>query len=90
KLELRINRFIDVGTPTEADLIALNPNLSRLLPPSEMEISMVLQRTDEIVAGSDIHTLPPLMDPILARLAKVTMDLDNRSDISYTPAQRGI
>lgn len=90
KLELRINRFIDVGTPTEADLIALNPNLSRLLPPSEMEISMVLQRTDEIVAGSDIHTLPPLMDPILARLAKVTMDLDNRSDISYTPVQRGI
>lgn len=90
KLELRINRFIDVGTPTEADLIALNPNLSRLLPPSEMEISMVLQRTDEIVAGSDIHTLPPLMDPILARLAKVTMDLDNRSDISYTPIQRGI
>ncbi|EAO1753369.1 conjugal transfer protein TrbC [Salmonella enterica subsp. enterica serovar Muenchen] len=90
KLELRINRFIDVGTPTEADLIALNPNLSRLLPPSEMEISMVLQRTDEIVASSDIHTLPPLMDPILARLAKVTMDLDNRSDISYTPAQRGI
>lgn len=90
KLELRINRFIDVGTPTEADLIALNPNLSRPLPPSEMEISMVLQRTDEIIAGSDIHTLPPLMDPILARLAKVTMDLDNRSDISYTPAQRGI
>lgn len=90
KLELRINRFIDTGTPTEADLIALNPNLSRLLPPSEIEISMVLQRTDEIVAGSDIHTLPPLMDPILARLAKVTMDLDNRSDISYTPVQRGI
>jgi intracellular multiplication protein IcmO len=90
KLELRINRFIDIGSPTEADLIAQNPHLSRLLPPSEMEVSMVLQRTDEIVAGSQTHTIPPLMDPILARLMKVAMDLDNRCDISYSPTQRGI
>ena len=51
---------------------------------------MVLQRTDEIVAGSQTHTIPPLMDPILARLMKVAMDLDNRCDISYSPTQRGI
>lgn len=30
------------------------------------------------------------MDPILARLMKVALDLDNRCDISYTPTQRGI
>ncbi|EBP7133137.1 conjugal transfer protein TrbC, partial [Salmonella enterica] len=34
KLSLRINRFIDTGKPTEADLVALNPHLRRLLPPS--------------------------------------------------------
>ncbi|MCH5485887.1 conjugal transfer protein TrbC, partial [Salmonella enterica subsp. diarizonae serovar 16:z10:e,n,x,z15] len=75
---LRINRIIDTGTPTEADLIAQNPHVKRLLPPSVMEVSMVLQRTDEIIAGSVTHSLPPLMDPILARLMKVAMVLDNR------------
>ncbi|HHV3727351.1 TPA: TraM recognition domain-containing protein, partial [Salmonella enterica] len=90
KLSLRINRFIDTGKPTEADLVAQNPHLRRLLPPSELEVSMLLQRTDEIIAGSETHTLPPLMDPILARLMKVALDLDNRCDISYTPTQRGI
>ncbi|WP_387691521.1 F-type conjugative transfer protein TrbC [Photorhabdus sp. RM71S] len=90
KLALKINRFIDVGTPTEADLIAQNPQLTRLLPPSEMNVGMVLQRTDELIAGNDTHTLPPLMDPILARLAQVAMDLDNRCDIIYSPVQRGI
>ncbi|EJI0186975.1 TraM recognition domain-containing protein [Salmonella enterica] len=90
KLSLKINRFIDTGTPTEADLVAQNPHLKRLLPPSELEVSMLLQRTDEIIAGSETHTLPPLMDPILARLMKVALDLDNRCDISYTPTQRGI
>lgn len=89
-LALKINRFIDVGTPGEAELLAQQPKLARLLPPAEMDINTVLHRTDDIIAGSAVHTLPPLMDPVLATLVQVALDLDNRSDISYSPSQRGI
>ncbi|MFT4463956.1 MAG: hypothetical protein ACMX3H_03130 [Sodalis sp. (in: enterobacteria)] len=89
-LALKINRFIDVDTPGEAELLAQQPQLARLLPPAEMDINTVLHRTDDIIAGSAVHTLPPLMDPVLATLVQVALDLDNRSDISYSPSQRGI
>ncbi|MGT7660853.1 F-type conjugative transfer protein TrbC, partial [Escherichia coli] len=45
---------------------------------------------DEIMAGMAPRNPPPIMDPILARLAEITLNLDNRCDISYTPEQRGI
>ncbi|EFL9652093.1 TPA: conjugal transfer protein TrbC [Escherichia coli] len=90
KLQMRINRFIDIGRPSEAELVKKNPSLARLLPPDSQEVSLVLQRTDEIMAGMAPRNPPPIMDPILARLAEITLNLDNRCDISYTPEQRGI
>jgi len=87
KLPMRLNRFIEVETPTESELYALNPALLRKLPPSRQEIDGILQHLNN-TANSNVPT--GLMDPILKRIAAVALDLDNRADVSYSPAQRGV
>ncbi|CAI2023820.1 F-type conjugative transfer protein TrbC [Serratia proteamaculans] len=86
-LPMRINRFIDVETPTEAELFALNPSLQRKLPPTAQEVDGILQRLDLAV---DTTASVGIMDPVLKRVAAVALDLDNRADVSYSPAQRGV
>lgn len=86
-LPMRINRFIEVQTPTEAELFALNPTLLRKLPPSAQEIEDILLRLD---GPEDSTHQIGIMDPILKRIVDLTLDLDNRADISYNPTQRGI
>ncbi|KOY61577.1 conjugal transfer protein TrbC [Photorhabdus heterorhabditis] len=86
-LPMRINRFIDVQSPTEEDLFTQNPNLLRKLPPSTQEIDEILQL---LSMPSSTTAMMGIMDPVLKRVAAVAFDLDNRSDISYTPVQRGI
>src|SRR5699024_12839743 len=85
---MRINRFIDIGRPSEAELVKKNPSLARLLPPDSQEVSLVLQRTDEIMAGMAPPNPPPIMDPHLARPAEITPNPHTRSDTRYTPEQR--
>lgn len=87
-LKLRINRFIDIDRPAESDLTEQRPGLIRLFPPSEREITGVLRRTDNLIARE--QPLPALEDPILASIISVALDLDNRADIRFSPAQRGI
>ncbi|MNS93179.1 hypothetical protein D3C72_1273350 [compost metagenome] len=84
---MRINRFIDVETPTEAELFTLNPSLKRKLPPTAQEIDGILQRLDQAM---DTTTSAGMMDPVLKRVAAVALDLDNRADVSYSPTQRGV
>lgn len=86
-LPMRINRFIDVETPTEAELFTLNPSLKRKLPPTAQEIDGILQRLEQAM---DTTTSAGMMDPVLKRVAAVALDLDNRADISYSPTQRGV
>ncbi|MCT4709246.1 type IV secretory system conjugative DNA transfer family protein [Enterobacteriaceae bacterium H11S18] len=86
-LPARINRFIDVARPTEAMLFALQPELTGYLPPTAQETAGILQHLGEPAAAS---MTPGIADPVLRRVVAVALDLDNRADISYTPAQRGV
>ncbi|WP_413742690.1 hypothetical protein ACL2XO_11010 [Sodalis sp. RH15] len=43
-LPMHINRFIEVQTPTEAELLTLSPTLQRKIPPSSQEVDDTLQR----------------------------------------------
>ncbi|PHM37640.1 hypothetical protein Xmau_03858 [Xenorhabdus mauleonii] len=86
-LPMRINRFIDVRSPTEAELFAQNPNLQLKLPPSTQEVDEILQL---LSMPASTTAMMGIMDPVLKRVAAVAFDLDNRADISYTPTQRGI
>ncbi|MBC8950091.1 F-type conjugative transfer protein TrbC [Xenorhabdus sp. TS4] len=86
-LPMRINRFIDVQSPTETELFAQNPNLQLKLPPSTQEVDEILQL---LSMPASTTAMMGIMDPVLKRVAAVAFDLDNRADISYTPTQRGI
>ncbi|MGJ3447742.1 F-type conjugative transfer protein TrbC [Enterobacter sp. PTB] len=85
-LPVRINRFVEVRRPTEAQLFEHHPALKRRLPPTPQEVDGILQR----LAAPAPRTTGRIQDPVLQRVVTVAMDLNNRSDISYTPTQRGI
>ncbi|WP_285142707.1 F-type conjugative transfer protein TrbC [Serratia ureilytica] len=86
-LPMRINRFVNLDMPTEAELLDANPALKKKLPPSVQEVETILTRLESPPSQT---TCNGLMDPVLQSVVALSLDLNHRADVSYTPAQRGI
>ncbi|MBO1551394.1 F-type conjugative transfer protein TrbC [Yersinia pseudotuberculosis] len=91
ELPMRINRFIEVKKPTFEALCGFLPSLARKRPVSQTNVDSILRRFNATALDSEEGMLKArLYDKTLHQLCQLTCDLDNRADVSYSPAERGV
>ncbi|WP_339056741.1 F-type conjugative transfer protein TrbC [Candidatus Regiella endosymbiont of Tuberolachnus salignus] len=85
KLPMRINRFIELKRPTFNALCEIVPELAQKRPVSQANVDGILRQLQHAP-----RKMARMEDKTLMKVATVALDLDNRDDTSYTPAERGI
>lgn len=91
KLNVRINRFVPLRRPDFNDLCREVPAAERRRPVSRENVNHILDIcswTDYSAWGGQLKVR--LEDKTLNTLCSLTADLDSRSDITFTPEERGI
>ena len=90
-LPMRINRFLEIRRPTFDDLCVHIPDLARRRPLSQANVEGILRRFDSLPPRPEsVDIAPGITDATLMKLSTLSLDLNIRSDVSYTPAERGI
>lgn len=91
KLDVRINRYVPLRRPDFSDLCAEVPAAKRRRPVSPERVNEILDICQTTAADSWNGCLNArIADKTLMAVTALTTDLDNRSDITYTPEERGI
>lgn len=85
RLPLRLNRFVPMRKPEAEDLYQQIPALAQRRPVQEAKVRFIL---DKMLREGELST--QLLDAPLYAMANLALDLDTRTDVTYTPTERGI
>jgi intracellular multiplication protein IcmO len=90
-LQVKINRYVPLRRPDFSDLCREVPAAARRRPVSQERVTQILDICRTTAADEWNSRLNArIADKTLLALTTVAIDLDNRSDVTYTTEERGI